>query len=426
MNNTNKNIKRKPGLAATIALTLVASASAAGNDSPRAGQLQNVSGSAAKLVHYVVTNDDEGIPFEGEPNTATFYVAGPGGKLSQKTVVKTGGLGVGNGYFAAPRVGVVHDKAETCVYVSDAGSNDVAGIVLSTFKVAGDFQGSSGDLGSTNGIGLALNAEYLYAAFTGSNTIATFRQLPGCKLKFVGDVTAIGLSNGPVDGMAVHGQILVVAYADGSIESFNVSKGAPLSNGDEQLSTGFQENQATPAGVDISKDGRFAVFGDAVPSTGVSTDVEVSDISSGKLRATVSYSDLFNQFDGVNSNNVWFSPDGSLLYVALNNSGSVGAAFFDQASGKIKVGCSSGSLRGYGSTFEYTTGLATQEATGTGGIVYTGEWSSATNPPPSAIGIVKVQSNGRRCTLTEADDSPVSDPQSTTLRSLSAYPPRPF
>src|SRR6202023_1939370 len=92
---------------------------------------------------------------------------------------------------------------------------------------------------------------------------------------------------GVIDGMAIHGNMLVATYGDGSIESFDISSGTPVSNGDKQNSTAYLKSQGAtyPNGVEITKDGRYAIFGD----TSTSTIVEVSDISSGKLSKTSVY-----------------------------------------------------------------------------------------------------------------------------------------
>jgi hypothetical protein len=91
-------------------------------------------------------------------------------------------------------------------------------------------------------------------------------------------VLAVGLNSGVVTGMAMHGSMMVVTYGDGSIESFNIAGGAPVSNGDAQNSSGLA-NDHLPNGVDITADGHYAIFGDA----STVTTLEVSDISSGKL-----------------------------------------------------------------------------------------------------------------------------------------------
>ena len=59
-----------------------------------------------------------------------------------------------------------------------------------------------------------------------------------------------------------------------------------FSHGDKQNSTGYiNDYNNLPAAVDIIQDGRYAIFGDVA----VNATVEVSNISSGKLTATLPY-----------------------------------------------------------------------------------------------------------------------------------------
>jgi hypothetical protein len=255
----------------------------------------------------------------------------------------------------------------------------------------------------------------LYAGFAGSGTIGTFRQLSGCKLRFFKDTPATGLNGGSIDGMKVNGNILVVAYADGSIESFNLASGVPVSNGDKQNSTGSNLGYGVPAGVDISQDGHYAIFGDAA---GIPT-VEVSDISSGSLTPTVAY----QVGSGANSNNVLLSPDQTLLYISNNASGQVTGAFFDKTTGVVSASCTSAPLRNFGNTWYLGGGIGNATTAGTGRALYLAEWGGGN---PSGIGIVKITSNGTSCGLGEAGSSPVSDPQSTGLLSIGVFPPRSF
>ena len=129
----------------------------------------------------------------------------------------------------------------------------------------------------------------------------------------LGDTTVAGLNGGWIGGMAIHGNLLVVAYGDGSIQSFNISGGTPISNDDEQNATGFA-GAYFPESVDITQDGHYAIFGDAA----LYTTVEVSDISSGKLTPTTMYilgTTMNAVGPGNNSASVRLSPDESLLYI---------------------------------------------------------------------------------------------------------------
>jgi 6-phosphogluconolactonase (cycloisomerase 2 family) len=365
---------------------------------------------AADKLHWVVTNDD--VP-PSLTNSASFFAVGTGGQLTLKNKVLLGSGGIAGGYFAANRVTILDSGDAQCVYASVAQTGAILGIVLKTLVVGGTATGSKQDTGASNGVGLAMNGKYLYASFTDSNTIGTFSVLPGCKIKFVGNISVSGLQGGIVDGMAIHGDIMVVTYGDGSIESFNISSGVPVSNGDEQNSTGSRRGNTYPTGVDITADGRFAIFGD----TSVFTVVEVSDISSGKLTPTVVYS-LGKK---INSSNVLLSPDESLLYISNNQSGTITAAFFDKSSGKLIKGCASHPLKGFVSSWSYLASMALDQTTGTGSVVYVAEYGA-----PSSIGEVNVKSSGGKCTLTESSHSPVLDGNSPGLLSIGAFPPRPF
>lgn len=403
-------------LAALLSASLAAVAVAA--DKP--------AGSPAPAT-YLITNDDG--TFQ---NSVSFFT--PGGNQNAPTLtlsssISTGGAGISGGYFSLPRLAMPVDGSSPCVYASDAGTSEIAGINIQTKTVAGNFQGSADDLGDANGIGLAVNDSYLYAGYSSSNTIGTFAVLPGCQLSFLGDTPAAGLNGGSVSGMALHGNLLVVTYADGSIESFNVSNGVPVANGDEQNSTGYTHNQTYfPEGVDITSDGHFAIFGDSSPDM----VVEVSDISSGRLTPTVSYTlnvmahtpspSSPPTLRGTNSAAVRLSPDGTLLYISSNEVGSVSAAFFNPQTGAISRGCSSPSLSGFFNPWTWTGAMVTRDNTGSGGVLYVSEYSSDF----SYIGVLTVNVSAGRCSLVESSGSGVTDVASPGLLSIAAYPPRSF
>jgi len=187
----------------------------------------------------------------------------------------------------------------------------------------------------------------------------------------------------------------------------------PVSNGDEQNSTGSRGGNTYPSGVDITKDGHYAIFGDTSPLT----VVEVSDISSGKLTPTVVYR-LGNE---ISASNILLSPDETLLYISNTQGDRVSAAFFDKSAGTLSKGCTSGKLKGYVTDWSYLGSLTLAKTTGTGGSVYVAEFGT-----PSSIGEIEVKSAIGKCTLTESPKSPVADPNSPGLLSIGSFPPRPF
>lgn len=367
---------------------------------------------AANSAHYVVTNDDSTGNYI--QNSVTFYRVEGDGSLTLQRQVSIGVTGIAGGYFPANRVAVLDAENNECVFASDAATGIVAGIDDS-LKLRTSVKGSTGDTGLSNGVGLAVNGQYLYASFTDDSNIGTFEIEPNCGLSFVGDTTVGGLQGGVIDGMAVHGEMLVTTYGDGSIESFNLSSGMPVSNNDKENSTAYTASQGAtyPSAIDITQDGHYAIFGD----TSTAMSVEVSDLSSGQLAATKVYQTMLS----INSSNLMLSPDETLLYAVNTQGDRLSAAFFDKNTGLISGGCSSGLIKGYSKNWSYLGALALATNAGNGGEVYVAEFGA-----PSSIAMIQVTSGAGRCTLQEAANSPASDPNSPGLLSIASFPPRSF
>jgi hypothetical protein len=358
---------------------------------------------------YLITNDD--LPPQ-TPTSGTFFTFAADGTPQNPTKVSLGGAGEAGGYFNGNRVSIFSNATEACAYLSLAASGEIGGVDIATEQDLGNFSAADTDSGTNNGIGLANNGTYLYASFSTSKTLATFSMLPGCSLTFLGDIAPIGVNAGNISGMAVHGNMMVVTYGDGSIESFNLSAGIPVSNGDLQDATGYASSRY-PAGVDITQDGRFAIFGDQ----STTTTVEVSDISSGKLTKTK----LYNVGSAGNAASVFLSPDETLLYIANTSVGKVTAAFFNAATGMVSPGCTSAELKGFDNNWVFLSSPVTELNTGTGSVLYVAEFGSS-----SGVAVLDVTSSAGKCALTETKASPVIDPNSTALLSIGVYPPRQF
>lgn len=367
---------------------------------------------AANSAHYLVTNDDStGNYIE---NSVTFYRIEADGSLTLEKKISIGVTGIAGGYFPANRVVVLDAENNECVFASDAATGILAGID-DTLTVRTRAKGSTGDTGLSNGVGVAVNGQYLYASFTDDSNIGTFQIEPDCGLSFIGDTTVGGLQGGVIDAMAVHGEMLIATYGDGSIESFNLSSGMPVSNHDEQNSTAYNASQGAtyPSAIDITQDGHYAIFGD----TSSAVSVEVSDLSSGQLTATK----VYQTPTGINSSNIMLSPDETLLYAVNTQGDRLTAALFDKNTGMVSSGCSSGLIAGYSKNWSYLAGLALATNTGNGGEIYVAEFGS-----PSSIAMIQVTSAVGQCTLQEAANSPASDPNSPGLLSIASLPPRSF
>jgi 6-phosphogluconolactonase (cycloisomerase 2 family) len=370
------------------------------------------SGLAQSGTQYVLTNDDLAFPFL---TGVSFFSVGTNGLPSYLQQVQTGTFGVGGGYFGMSRLAVLNSNSQQCVFATEARNGYVVGVAISTLAVGGSTPGSSTDSGSTNGVGLAVNSNYLYASYSTSNTIGTFAVQPGCTTTFVGDTSVGGVLSGFINGMALHGNLLLATYSDGSIESFDVSGGTPVSNGDKQFSTAYVASQGASYanGIDITSDGHYAVFGD----TSTSLAVEVADISSGKLTRTR----VYKSPAGISSTDVLLSPDESILYVVNTQGASVSALFFNKTTGKLTPGCTSPPLAGLSQNWSYLGSPALISQTGNGGGVYVAEFGAV-----SGIAMVTLTPSGQKCVLQEAAGSPVVDPNTPGLLSIGTFPPRSF
>ncbi len=396
-----KRLLKLPALSAGI-LTL---AFGLGSLTPSAAQ--------TAATQYVAANDDVLFPFL---MGVTFYKVAPDGSLTLQHKVLTGGFGIGGGFFGTNRLAMLNSGKQSCVFASEAQTGDIVGINVTTLAVGGTAKGSKTDGGTSNGIGLAVNSQYLYASFPDSNTIGTFRVQGGCGISFVADAAVMGVGGGIVNGMAVHGNILIATYTDGSIESFDISGGTPVSNGDKQYSTAtvVSQDATYPNSIDITSDGHFAIFGD----TSTRAVVEVSDLSSGKLGKTV-----VHRSDGsISSSTVMLSPDETVLYVVNTQGAKVSAFYFDKTTGALTGGCSSGRLRGLSRNWSYLGGLALMTQTGNGAGVYVAEYGN-----PSGIATITFHSAGsQKCWMDEASNSPTADPNSPGLLTIGTFPPRSF
>src|SRR4029077_6636841 len=90
----------------------------------------------ANAARIVVTNDDS-----SSANTTTLYrvkdkTLVPVLKL--KTTIATGGVGDGDGYLEGQQQAFVRSGGNSCLFISDAGSPDIAAINTSTGSLVGN------------------------------------------------------------------------------------------------------------------------------------------------------------------------------------------------------------------------------------------------------------------------------------------------
>jgi 6-phosphogluconolactonase (cycloisomerase 2 family) len=359
----------------------------------------------AQSGYYAVTNNDP----PSTANSATIF------KLESKALtitdtLQTGGNGGGGGDFNLIRVIVANTGSNLCLFVADAGSSDVAAFQLPSLKKAGNFTDPKGNSdGFGYSIGLASRGNLLFVGYGVSSNIGVFEIGAGCKLSLLGTYD----STTSVAGMRAtpDGKTLLVGYGYGEnlVDSYSISSTGVLTE------NGPYPSQAGAAGVDITSDGKYAVFGDA---TGGTTQIEVFPINSnGTLGSETSFGGDGSLGTGQDSSSVWLSPNGKFLFVVNNLSKQVTSLGFSESPLTISyVGLTT--LQD-SSQIISVGGLTTVSPSGNGGGLYVAEFSS----PDGLVGLLQINADG---TTTEAPTSPFNTGTSSSLLSVAAYPPRSY
>lgn len=348
---------------------------------------------------------------------------------------------------------------DACLFVSEplASSGDPNGDIAAFFvNTASGKLTLTGRYPTPTGIsnfwGIALTTRQtpatLYAGYsnTSSNTLAVWKIAnTKCELKFKYQKAVTPLNGGTITGMAEapNGTTLVVAYVDGSIQSFHTPPGYTINSVGSCAvavdSTGFLDgNNGLPDGVDITADSSYAILGDV---TGTSTPHAPTELEVVPIPITCST--VTKDFGGtimanstylgsnIDSTNVWLSPNESFIYTSNNGpngpQGFTTVAYSEPYALSLASGCTLGftnptSLISPGSGFFEPNGIQTASPTGNGSQVYVGEYR--TLAPYSAVALLNLDSSG--CTQ-EVSGSPFHDPNGAGGASqLSAWPPRPF
>jgi 6-phosphogluconolactonase (cycloisomerase 2 family) len=360
---------------------------------------------------FVYTGDNE-----NGPGTATQFEL-TGTTLTKVRTLHTGGNGAARRnapFLAQNRQAIAKFGSNLCVFVSDAGSSDIASF-NHAIKV-GNY--SNAELtGSNLGIALAItpNGEVLYAGYTGSLNIGVWQVNSDCSLTLVNTVSADGAQ---VDGMAVspNGETLVVTYPNGAVchgrpqcrlDSFAIS-------GTSLTEIGPYEGSLETAGLDITKDSKYVIAGVANLNT---TIIEIYPIESNSALGTAT--EFTVSEGGVNSNNVRLGPNERFLYVSNNESFQVTTLKFVESPLKLTFACIA-TLNNPKDAYFNTAGLATSSPSGNGSNLYIAE----TGTSASAVGLASIDPT-TGC-LTEDAESPFLTGHGFGLGSLTAYPRRLF
>ena len=366
--------------------------------------------------NYVVSAND----IYRAPNSAGAFRL-VGSSLLAAPTLQTGGWGIGGTYFGTNAQAIATVGSNVCVFVSDPGSDDIAAFNAGGFsnrqKIGNYFDpsGSGAYLGTT----LVTRGSLLFVGYTATVNIGVFTINADCSLTLANAASHTPIP-APVDGLAVSpdGTTLIATYgqSEPGVGSFAISGTTLTPKGPYNTTVGT-------AGVDITKDSKYAIIGEY---GGTFPQIEIFPINAdSSLGASAAYS--FPQ-GGFNSNNVMLSPDETRLYVTNNSSFQVTALAFNEHAGtgkQLSFFCISNPLRApAGNLPAYISGIAMAETTGKGGYLYVIEASfGPTFAIESAVSLLQIPAD--TCPA-EVSGSPFLLPAGSSATTPSAYPPRPF
>jgi 6-phosphogluconolactonase (cycloisomerase 2 family) len=366
----------------------------------------DLAGQETSAKSLVITTNDR---YQPQNSASSYEFNGTG--LTALPRLQTGGAGSAKATYGSQQQAIAKAGSNLCAFVADSASSDVASFNI-TNLVNPIHVGSYFDQTGFSGIGIAMakHGSLLFVAYSSSKSIGAWGINLDCSLTLLNPASNT-ITPFSVDALAVtpDGKTLIATYATTSIGSFEIS-GSALG------SRGSQNATAPTGGLDITRDSKFAIAGDA---SGL-TEISVFPINSDGSLGLEDYYSVPQ--GGADSNNVWLSPDESVLYVSNNISMQITTLAFNEAERpgqRLTFECLSNPLRRSPGGAQFNiAGIATQAASGKGGYLYVAERQN-----PAAIGLMQIPDSG--CP-TEVPDSPFANTPGRTITTLSTYPARPF
>jgi len=382
-------------------------------------------GRAFATHRYVVANNN--VP--GTNTVSIYELSGNtlGASLVAVTTVPTGGTGIGGGYPANVTLFPGPISQGHCVFVGDSGSGDIATMTPihnnQHLQLVGNYNSPDGDAASAGGLGIAYSNIFIYANYTGNGNnippaIGVWELAQGCGLAFAAHLATAGINGGPIDSMVVtrRGEYLIVAYTDGSIGSYYIGNGGVKLTSQEIISGSGVGSGAYAGSVAISRDGKWAIFGDSSASN--ATQIDVASIGkNGVLGPTTTYGGDGSLGSGLNATGIAFSPDNRFIYVVDSGSGQITTLSFDTTTGIVTYpnNCLT-NLKDYNTNWSTASQVDVIGDAGTGTGLYVSEGFLTGE---SYIALLSVNSK-TGCT-TELPHSPFTDSNGGSLQSIATF-----
>ena len=296
-------------------------------------------------------------------------------------------------------------------------------------QVVQNYHSPYGDAATAGGLGLVItrlgSIQYLISDYTGNDNnvqpaIGIWSFGEGCELEIDDHLPTQGLNGGPIDSMALtpSGAILVVAYTDGSVGSYIIDRrGGSIHLVSQEVIAGSGVGSGAYAGsVAISRDGKWAIFGDSSASN--TTQVDVASIgSNGALAPTITYGGDGSLGSGLDTAGIAVSPDDRFIYAVNSGSGQETTLSFDTTTGIVTYpnNCLT-DLKDYNTDWAIASQVQVIGTLGAGTGMYVSEGFLSSD---SYIALLSI--NSKTGCATELPRSPFTDSNGGSLQSIVGF-----
>ncbi|MGO9647052.1 exported hypothetical protein [Candidatus Sulfotelmatobacter sp. SbA7] len=220
---------------------------------------------AAVPTPVVLTNDDN--PTAGANSATAFHLVTSTGALTLIKRLKTGGTGLGGGFFA--NSGTSIQSNGNCVFVANTGSDKITSFAAPSYAKTGNagFPGMFSANLAGGSIALSPNGQLLVSGNSGTENISLWSVGAKCLLTHVADyVPSMGADVFSPIAFTPDGTAVVVPAPDfEGAEIFDVVAGPALEdiNSVNWTTVASCADGCYPTGMDFTNDGTVVLFGNA-------------------------------------------------------------------------------------------------------------------------------------------------------------------
>jgi hypothetical protein len=258
----------------------------------------------------------------GANSASAFHLNTTTGAMTFLKQLKTGGTGLGGGYFS--NLGTAITSNGHCVFVTNTDSDTISWFEGSSFTLGGSagIPGMFSTYGEGGSIAVSPNGKLLASGDSGLLEVSTWSIAANCALTHIADYTpTIGGDYFSPLGFTPNGEALVVPAPDyEGAEIFAVNSNGTLTdvNNVTWSSLANCANGCYPSGLDFTNDSKVVVFGSASLGQNAILTASIGPHGLGDPQVW-----LIPNGAGVTNPNVpWFSQDGAKghgeLYVSFS------------------------------------------------------------------------------------------------------------